>query len=745
MSLPAGPPPCFICGKLGVSFLHTSSSESECTGTGGMKPSSVACSKSILSTGPCRGSDCTINVDDEDVFQKWARACSSSMCELFGLKDRTDTDALKLVFERSPYCKLCIQMVRDVNWIQREIELLTMRRSALKARLINKLSESWRNSEVVSATDALKGLALGKEEETIKIWKILEQRLAMLANSNLVGDDKRGHDEQPSKSRPGAVCNLKIDNGLGRKVLSVGSVLDALPNIWESKDDLGVGLNSYPKVVKVGGNDRRRQISIKCTEITCKRKFLSQETMKIHVRKVHEDCELPFDCTLCSRSFATKGAYGIHMMRHQAPSFICELCGRQFTVKRVLRDHNLRMHSSRPAYSCKTCSLALTSREMLEKHESQHVSEKGFPFICVVCQKNHSNSTDLQMHVTETHISNVLRCEQCGKTFWAMESLRKHLSTHKDRNPKFSCSECGYVAASQSKLKDHMGKHSVEKHLVCQVCGSSFKYKKSLSRHMRCHSNETPYKCAVCGKGFRDMQKKKRHEEIHSGNKYPCQFCKKEFNAQQNLQQHLRVVHTPKNPLKIKKPRGLKKKISSEHLVPLPPPKPKTAKQRVNEHPTVQIEEIPKTSVKNSKVSKNGKPLKRKSSTKKGQPVSNKLPLTELGSKVKLEEEDPLPTANLSYIDSVPLQEVEVTYQDASSFEFINETANPNVTNTIKFETYAPVPVQHDETLNYHHGVHHIAVLQHENANSIAVPISVSEMQGLQIVNAVVTDNNYYF
>ncbi|XP_063325694.1 zinc finger and SCAN domain-containing protein 2-like [Pelmatolapia mariae] len=170
---------------------------------------------------------------------------------------------------------------------------------------------------------------------------------------------------------------------------------------------------------------------------------------------------------------------------------------------------------------------------------------------------------------TETK-TNVLTCDNCGKTLNSESELTTHrrvhtgfksccccwtcrtkfcqywkLHTGKKSHP---CSTCGKELISKSALEAHIRTHTGEKPYSCGTCGKRFSQKSALKIHTRTHTGEKPYSCSTCKKTFGRKSTLRSHIRTHTGEKpYSCSTCGKKFNCSSHLKRHIRQIHTASN------------------------------------------------------------------------------------------------------------------------------------------------------------------------------------------------------
>ena len=101
-----------------------------------------------------------------------------------------------------------------------------------------------------------------------------------------------------------------------------------------------------------------------------------------------------------------------------------------------------------------------------------------------------------------------------SETFTTIEEIEVAVRNLKLKS-KFECSECGAQYEREENLKNHMkDKHqSVDIHveLLCKECGNLLLTVQSLDRHMRTHKD-----CKKCQKIFDTVEDAKNHKKVHT-------------------------------------------------------------------------------------------------------------------------------------------------------------------------------------------------------------------------------------
>ena len=144
-------------------------------------------------------------------------------------------------------------------------------------------------------------------------------------------------------------------------------------------------------------------------------------------------------------------------------------------------------------------------------------------------------------------------CPICSVSFTCPSQLKNHKNIHElqyevdlildddsvvKKRPTLSCELCPSAAfSSQSKLNDHMLKHTGERPFKCSYCDKSYPVKgkhfpkrtrnpyfvntclfnlATLTAHLRLHANEKPHQCERCGKAFLIRSLLEQHLRTHT-------------------------------------------------------------------------------------------------------------------------------------------------------------------------------------------------------------------------------------
>lgn len=109
------------------------------------------------------------------------------------------------------------------------------------------------------------------------------------------------------------------------------------------------------------------------------------------------------------------------------------------------------------------------------------------------------------------------KIEDCGKEFNDAGSLKKHASTHGEKQFLCNYEGCGKRFLDNSKLRRHQLVHTGERPYECQYCGKRFSLDFNLRTHLRTHTGDKPYQCSYpgCLKRFTQSSNLAAHEKNH--------------------------------------------------------------------------------------------------------------------------------------------------------------------------------------------------------------------------------------
>eukprot|EP00041_Stephanoeca_diplocostata_P013585 m.238608 g.238608 ORF g.238608 m.238608 type:complete len:489 (-) comp19392_c0_seq1:525-1991(-) len=175
-----------------------------------------------------------------------------------------------------------------------------------------------------------------------------------------------------------------------------------------------------------------------------------------------------------------------HALQHQQHhgKFPCPFngCTRVFSRPSHLEKHK-RIHTNERPHKCGTCDMAFKTKWTLTKHMRTHTGEK--PFKCEI--------------------------PGCGKEFTQRGSYCRHMRSHSDDAPTFTCEKCDKKFKQRSNYTLHLKSHGEGKPFKCAVCQKCFKSERGLDKHRLTHITReegceiVKHRCKYCSKVFHCM------------------------------------------------------------------------------------------------------------------------------------------------------------------------------------------------------------------------------------------------
>lgn len=76
-----------------------------------------------------------------------------------------------------------------------------------------------------------------------------------------------------------------------------------------------------------------------------------------------------YECSICQARFKASTGLKLHMASHKDPEFKCFQCFKKFTRKESLKIHVRAVHEGQK-FLCKNCNKEFARKEALKKHEN---------------------------------------------------------------------------------------------------------------------------------------------------------------------------------------------------------------------------------------------------------------------------------------------------------------------------------------------------------------------------------------
>ncbi|PZC77098.1 hypothetical protein B5X24_HaOG203715 [Helicoverpa armigera] len=214
-------------------------------------------------------------------------------------------------------------------------------------------------------------------------------------------------------------------------------------------------------------------------------------------------------CTLCGASFVS--AAGLHQHKR---------------VKHIIVDMDSPDDDEEVNTYCQRCDITFETRKAYEEHlfhSALHSeTDRGTVEDLFKVEKNIKRKKKYRRDQKKP-----TTCHQCGKHFDTQAACWKHhLSEHPRTsfyapNQRYICEICGSSLAPGS-IKTHKNMHTREKLHTCDTCGKQFYAIVGLRRHLLTHTGEKPYACSLCDKRFTQSNSMKLHyRTFHLKEPYP--------------------------------------------------------------------------------------------------------------------------------------------------------------------------------------------------------------------------------
>lgn len=160
-------------------------------------------------------------------------------------------------------------------------------------------------------------------------------------------------------------------------------------------------------------------------------------------------------------------------------------------------------------------------------------------FTCALCDMKFIGHKWYDKHMKSRHSSKCaeLACSKCPKRFNKRYNLKEHENIHLPDDMRFiKCPECDRKYRTAASLRSHIRfVHTREGVCVCEECGKVFGDMCTLRYHKIVHVQQRLSQCTICPKTFKDITHLKKHMEIHSEEMHECPECGRQFNTKRRL------------------------------------------------------------------------------------------------------------------------------------------------------------------------------------------------------------------
>ncbi|NXU21177.1 HINFP factor, partial [Pardalotus punctatus] len=220
-----------------------------------------------------------------------------------------------------------------------------------------------------------------------------------------------------------------------------------------------------------------------CPSPDCDCTFKGRCKLRDHLRSHTQ--EKVVACPTCGGMFANNTKFFDHIRRQTAldqQRFQCSHCSKRFATERLLRDH-MRSHVN--YYKCPLCDMTCPLPSALRNHIRFRHSEER-PFRCDYCDYSCKNVFDLRKHLDTHSKEPAYRCEfeACSFSARTLSSIKLHYrKVHEgDSEPRYKCHVCDKCFTRGNNLTVHLRK----KHQFKWPSGHPrFRYKEHEDGYMR--------------------------------------------------------------------------------------------------------------------------------------------------------------------------------------------------------------------------------------------------------------------
>lgn len=195
-----------------------------------------------------------------------------------------------------------------------------------------------------------------------------------------------------------------------------------------------------------------------------------------------------YECNTCAKHIVTKRGFLRHIRIHTGNRPCrCTICGNQYRIKQDLARHIRDVHDRIKKYQCEICARPFANKGAKEDHQRIHTGER--PYSCKLCKKTFRTLNSIYIHNRIHTNYKPHKCPTCDKQFPSRQRLNNHLTTHTGVK-EFSCEICFKLFSVKGEVVRHRAIHSQDKPFVCTSCGMKFGQKRYLRNHIKQHHKE---------------------------------------------------------------------------------------------------------------------------------------------------------------------------------------------------------------------------------------------------------------
>ena len=181
-------------------------------------------------------------------------------------------------------------------------------------------------------------------------------------------------------------------------------------------------------------------------ELCCKT-FSSSNTLKAHVKVVHESNKEQLICTFCSKSVKNLKTHIQNFHNNKRNPYICKYCPESFSMQKLLMQHISKEH---PFFKCELCDKTIEQSAYKNHIDTVHKNKYKVNSPCQICPKILASAGSLKRHIEQVHEKEIFFCDTCDKAFTHKHTLQTHKKNIHEESKKLKCEKCNKEFESMS-------------------------------------------------------------------------------------------------------------------------------------------------------------------------------------------------------------------------------------------------------------------------------------------------------
>lgn len=222
----------------------------------------------------------------------------------------------------------------------------------------------------------------------------------------------------------------------------------------------GKKLDTWKKLMDHRKDHSNERNKFQCFD--CKLNYKTYQAYEKHLARKHGENSIKFICSICGRSFKEKQVLRNHERIHLPDDlklkFPCLHCKKKFVNNHCLKVHVARIHEKVAYFFCEVCGKGCTTKSDLIWHMDKHVQDRNFP--CEICNLKFKSTNSLRIHKRRHEaIELTKQCQICMKEFRSNAALSNHKLVHTDEK-KYKCQQCPNSFKRLETYKCHLSTHT---------------------------------------------------------------------------------------------------------------------------------------------------------------------------------------------------------------------------------------------------------------------------------------------